>query len=62
MLVNHLGLIIDWDCDTANVYDGTRFQHMVDNLSDRMGSLLMKGLPKRIGSLSTCVSAVEGME
>ena len=33
MLVNHLGLIVDWDCDTANVYDGSHFQHIVDNVS-----------------------------
>ena len=23
LLLNHLGLIVDWDCDTANVYDGS---------------------------------------
>ena len=36
LLVNHLGVIVDWDCATANVYDGTRFQHLVDNVSDQM--------------------------
>jgi hypothetical protein len=35
-LVNHLGLIVDWDCATANVYDGTSFQHLVDDVADQM--------------------------
>ena len=30
LLQNHQGLIVDWDCDTANVYDGSDFQAMVD--------------------------------
>ena len=29
-VLNHLGLIVDWDVDTANVYDGTAFQDIVD--------------------------------
>jgi hypothetical protein len=24
------GRIVDWECDTANVYDGSAFQHLVD--------------------------------
>lgn len=28
--INHLGLIVDWDVATANVYDGTAFQEIVD--------------------------------
>ena len=36
LLVNHLGLIVDWDCDTANVYDGSRFQHLVEGVRDEM--------------------------
>ncbi len=43
MLVNHLGLIVDWDCDTANVYDGSHFQHIVDNVD---GGLADKGFVK----------------
>jgi hypothetical protein len=35
-LINHLGLIVDWDCATANVYDGTSFQHLVDDVADQM--------------------------
>ena len=29
VLVNHLGEIVNWDCDTAK-YDGSHFQHIVD--------------------------------
>lgn len=36
LLLNHLGLIVDWDCDTANVYDGTAFQAIVDDVADDM--------------------------
>ena len=46
MLVNHLGLIVDWDCDTANVYDGSHFQHIVDNVSDQMVVFADKGFTK----------------
>jgi hypothetical protein len=35
-LLNHLGLIVAWDCDTANVYDGATFQHLVDDVADEM--------------------------
>ena len=35
-LLNHLGLIVDWACDTANVYDGSAFQHLVDAVADQM--------------------------
>ena len=51
LLHNHLGLIVDWDCDTANVYDGTAFQHLV-----RWLCLPMKVLPNR-KPLPTCVCA-----
>ena len=27
-VVNHLGLIVDWDVDTTNFYDGTAFQEL----------------------------------
>lgn len=36
VLVNHLGLIVDWACDTANVYDGSAFQALVDGGADQM--------------------------
>jgi len=36
LLLNHLGLVVGWDCDTANVYDGSAFQHLVDEVEGRM--------------------------
>ena len=36
LLLNHVGLIVDWDVDTANVYDGSAFQHLVDQVADAM--------------------------
>lgn len=36
LLLNHLGLVVDWDCDTANVYDGSAFQHVVESVLDQM--------------------------
>ena len=32
LLLDHLGQIVDCDCDTANVYDGHAFQHIVDGV------------------------------
>jgi len=36
LLLNHLGLIVDWACDTVNVYDGAAFQALVDHVADQM--------------------------
>ncbi|MDY6874489.1 MAG: transposase [Chloroflexota bacterium] len=36
LLLNHLGLIVGWDVDTANVYDGSAFQELVDRVADAM--------------------------
>lgn len=36
LLLNHLGLVVGWDCDTANVYDGSAFQSLVDDVADDM--------------------------
>jgi len=36
LLQNNLGLIVNWDCDTANVYDGSAFQHVVESVLDEM--------------------------
>jgi hypothetical protein len=36
LLLNNLGLVVGWDCDTANVYDGSAFQDLVDSVMDRM--------------------------
>ena len=35
-VLNHLGLIVAWECDTANVYDGSAFQHLVEQLQEEM--------------------------
>lgn len=36
LLLNHLGLMVDWACDTVNVYDGSVFQALVDGVADQM--------------------------
>ena len=36
VLLNHLGLVVAWDCDSANVYDGSAFQGLVDGVADQM--------------------------
>jgi len=46
LLLNHLGLIVDWDCDTANVYDGSAFQHIVDRVADEMVVFADEGFDK----------------
>ena len=46
ILVNHLGLIVDWDCDTANVYDGSSFQHIVEGVTHQMVVFADKGFTK----------------
>lgn len=35
-VLNHLGQIVDWDCATANVYDGSAFQRLVDKFKHDM--------------------------
>lgn len=35
-LLNHLGLIVSWACATANVYDGSAFQSLVDEVAEQM--------------------------
>jgi hypothetical protein len=32
VVLNHLGLVVSWDCDTANVHDGHRFHPMIASL------------------------------
>ena len=36
MLLNHIGQIVSWEVDTANVYDGSSFQQLVDDVADQM--------------------------
>lgn len=38
LALNHLGLVVDWDCDTANVHD-IRFNRLVERFADRMVAL-----------------------
>lgn len=45
-LVNHLGLIVDWDVATANVYDGSQFQHLVDAVEHDMVVFSDEGFEK----------------
>jgi hypothetical protein len=47
LLLNHLGLIVDWDVATANVYDGTAFQTMVDDVAEAMLVLADEHFKKR---------------
>ena len=46
-VINHLGLIVDWDADTANVYDGTAFQNLVDRNVDYMALFADEGFEKK---------------
>jgi hypothetical protein len=47
ILVNHLGLVVQWACDTANVYDGSAFQELVDSVADWMVVLSDEGFVKK---------------
>jgi len=46
LLLNHLGMVVDWDCDTANVYDGAAFQHIVEGVADEMVVFADEGFDK----------------
>ena len=35
-VLDHLGRVVDWECDTANVYDGAAFQQLVDKFKHEM--------------------------
>ena len=47
-VLNHLGLIVDWDCDTANVYDAT-FQPSIAQFVDEMVVLTDIGFHSKHG-------------
>ena len=32
-MLNHLSLVVSWDCDRANVYDGSAFQRLVEDVA-----------------------------
>jgi hypothetical protein len=46
-LLNHLGLIVAWACDTANVHDGSAFQQLVDDVADEMVVFADMGFAKK---------------
>jgi hypothetical protein len=46
-LLNHLGLVVSWACDTANVYDGSAFQQLVDDVAEHMVVFSDTGFEKR---------------
>jgi hypothetical protein len=46
-LLNHLGLIVGWDCDTANVYDGSAFQDIVEEVAEEMVVFADAGFKKK---------------
>ena len=39
--------IVSWEVDTANVYDGSSFQHLVDEVTDQMSVLADTSFRKR---------------
>ena len=47
LLQNHQGLIVDWDCDTANVYDGAAFQTLVDQVAGQTVVFADTGFEKK---------------
>lgn len=46
-VLNHLGLIVDWDADTANVYDGSAFQQIAERNAARMVLFSDEGFVKQ---------------
>lgn len=51
LLLNHLGLVVGWDCDTANVHD-THFQPLIRKFEDQMVVLGDMGFHAREGDPS----------
>jgi hypothetical protein len=46
-VINHLGLVVDWEAATANVYDGTAFQDLVDRNAAYMALFSDEGFVKK---------------
>ena len=46
-VLNYLGLIVDWDVDTANVYDGSAFQEIAERNAARMALFSDEGFVKK---------------
>lgn len=45
-VLNHLGLVVDWAVDTANVYDGAAFQAVVERQGEHMVLFADEGFVK----------------
>lgn len=46
-VLDHLGRVVDWQCDTANVHDGSAFQHLVDKFHHDMVIFADAGFAKK---------------
>ena len=46
-VLNHLGLIVDWEVDTANVYDGSAFQEIAERNAAQMVLFSDEGFVKQ---------------
>ena len=51
LLLNHLGLVVGWACDSAHGYDGTPadFQALVDAVAEQCLCLVMLASLKKTG-------------
>jgi hypothetical protein len=46
-VLNHLGLIVDWEVDTANLYDGSAFQEVAERNAAKMVVFTDEGFVKK---------------
>jgi len=46
-VLNHIGLIVDWDANTANVYDGSGFQDLIERNVENMVVFADEGFVKK---------------
>lgn len=46
-ILNSIGLIVDWDMDTANVYDGSAFQEVTERNAKKMAIFADEGFVKK---------------
>ena len=56
-VLNHLGLVVGWGCSTANVYDGSDFQEVVEAVEEEMVVFADEGFKKKDwhpGNLRLC--------
>ena len=47
LVLNNIGLIVDWDVDTANVYDGSAFQEVAERNAVKMAIFTDEGFVKK---------------